>query len=117
MERILKGYREGTDYGIHMDEDGMILAGEGLWQVTWMDVRVGEDPSDTAPWKAGGDQCILVQCTLYYGAVCRFAGSEVGISGTERTGKAVFCRAVLDGRKTLFKGSCFRYRGGQTDPV
>ena len=42
MERILKGYREGTDYGIHMDEDGLILAGEGLWQVTWMDVRVEE---------------------------------------------------------------------------
>ena len=42
MERILKGYREGTDYGIHMYEDGLILAGEGLWQVTWMDVRVGE---------------------------------------------------------------------------
>ena len=42
MERILKGYREGTDYGIHMGEDGLILAGEGLWQVTWMDVRVGE---------------------------------------------------------------------------
>ena len=42
MERILKGYREGTDYGIHMDEDGLILTGEGLWQVTWMDVRVGE---------------------------------------------------------------------------
>ena len=42
MERILKGYREGTDYGIHMDEDGMIQSGEGLWQVTWMDVRVGD---------------------------------------------------------------------------
>ena len=42
MERILKGYREGTDYGIHMDEDGLILAGEGLLQVTWMDVRVEE---------------------------------------------------------------------------
>ncbi len=42
MERILEGYHEGTDYGIHMDEDGLILAGEGLWQVTWMDVRVGE---------------------------------------------------------------------------
>lgn len=42
MERILAGYYEGTDYGIHMDADGLILAGEGLWQVTWMDVRVGE---------------------------------------------------------------------------
>lgn len=42
MERIIKGYREGTDYGICMDSDGLIQAGEGLWQVTWMDVRVGE---------------------------------------------------------------------------
>ena len=42
MERIIKAYREGTDYGIHMDEDGLIQSGEGLWQVTWMDVRIGD---------------------------------------------------------------------------
>lgn len=42
MERIMKGYREGTAFGIHMDSDGLIAAGEGLSQVTWMDVRVGE---------------------------------------------------------------------------
>lgn len=42
MERILEGYRKGTRFGIHMDEDGLIMAGEGLDQVTWMDVRVGE---------------------------------------------------------------------------
>lgn len=42
MERILQAYQKGTDYGIGMDEDGLIRAGEGLWQVTWMDVRVGE---------------------------------------------------------------------------
>lgn len=42
MERIIKAYREGTDYGIHMDEDGLIQSEEGLWQVTWMDVRVGD---------------------------------------------------------------------------
>lgn len=42
MERILEGYRKGTRFGIHMDQDGLIMAGEGLDQVTWMDVRVGE---------------------------------------------------------------------------
>ena len=42
MERILDGYRKGTRFGIHMDQDGLIMAGEGLDQVTWMDVRVGE---------------------------------------------------------------------------
>ena len=42
MERIMDGYQSGTKFGIHMDTDGLICAGEGLAQVTWMDVRVGE---------------------------------------------------------------------------
>lgn len=42
MENIIKYYREGTDFAIHMDSDGLIMAGEGFDQVTWMDVRVGE---------------------------------------------------------------------------
>ena len=40
MERIVDWYRRGTDYGIHVDEDGLLCAGEGQWQVTWMDVRI-----------------------------------------------------------------------------
>ncbi len=42
MTRIVANYRRGTHHGIHMDEDGLICAGEGFDQVTWMDVRVGE---------------------------------------------------------------------------
>ncbi len=42
MESIIRNYRKGTRHGIHMDEDGLICAGQGLDQVTWMDVRVGE---------------------------------------------------------------------------
>lgn len=42
LERIVAAYRRGTHHGIHMDEDGLICAGEGLDQVTWMDVRVGD---------------------------------------------------------------------------
>lgn len=42
MERIIENYRKGTGFGIHMEEDGLIAAGEKLDQVTWMDVRVGE---------------------------------------------------------------------------
>ena len=42
MVRIIRHYRQGTRHGIHMDADGLICAGEGLDQVTWMDVRVGE---------------------------------------------------------------------------
>ena len=42
MQRIISGYEKGTDFNIHMEEDGLISAGAGLDQVTWMDVRVGE---------------------------------------------------------------------------
>lgn len=42
LTRIIACYRHGTRHGIHMDADGLICAGEGLDQVTWMDVRVGD---------------------------------------------------------------------------
>ena len=42
MEQIICCYKKGTHYGIHMDTDGLLSAGEKLDQVTWMDVRIGE---------------------------------------------------------------------------
>lgn len=42
LKEIIAAYRAGTDFNIGMDEDGLIHAGSGLDQVTWMDVRVGE---------------------------------------------------------------------------
>lgn len=40
MSRIISYYRKGTHHGIGMDTDGLIFAGQGLDQVTWMDVCV-----------------------------------------------------------------------------
>ncbi|MGL5479355.1 MAG: amylo-alpha-1,6-glucosidase, partial [Clostridium sp.] len=40
MKKIIKAYKEGTDFSIKMEEDSLISAGSGLDQVTWMDVRV-----------------------------------------------------------------------------
>ncbi len=40
MQDIIRWYVRGTDYGIYMDQDGLIMAGQGYDQVTWMDVRV-----------------------------------------------------------------------------
>ena len=41
MNEIISFYKNGTDYNIHMDEDGLIIAGEEFYQLTWMDVRIG----------------------------------------------------------------------------
>ena len=40
LERIIAAYRKGTHHAIYMDTDGLIHAGDGLDQVTWMDVCV-----------------------------------------------------------------------------
>lgn len=40
MERIVSAYQKGTHHSIGMDGDGLIFAGGGLDQVTWMDVCV-----------------------------------------------------------------------------
>ena len=40
MERIIAAYQRGTHHSIRMDTDGLITAGSGLDQVTWMDVCV-----------------------------------------------------------------------------
>ncbi len=42
LERIVRAYETGTRFAIAMDADGLIRAGEGLDQVTWMDVRIGD---------------------------------------------------------------------------
>lgn len=42
LKEILSAYTNGTDFCIYMDSDGLIHAGSGLDQITWMDVRVGE---------------------------------------------------------------------------
>lgn len=42
MKEIVEYYSQGTDFHIGMDKDGLIHAGEGFDQVTWMDVRIGD---------------------------------------------------------------------------
>jgi predicted glycogen debranching enzyme len=39
MQAILEGYSLGTRYGIRMDDDGLLAAGEAGQQLTWMDAR------------------------------------------------------------------------------
>ena len=42
IKQILDGYREGTRFGIRMDDDGMITGGTDGVQLTWMDVKIGD---------------------------------------------------------------------------
>ena len=42
LKEIYAAYSTNTDFSIGMDKDGLVFAGGGLDQVTWMDVRVGD---------------------------------------------------------------------------
>ncbi len=42
LKEIIDAYKSGTLFSIYMDTDGLIHAGSGLDQVTWMDVRVDD---------------------------------------------------------------------------
>lgn len=42
LKEIISAYEKGTDFSINMEDDGLIHAGSGLDQITWMDVRVGD---------------------------------------------------------------------------
>jgi predicted glycogen debranching enzyme len=42
VEAILLGYCSGTRFGIRLDKDGLLAAGEPGVQLTWMDAKVGD---------------------------------------------------------------------------
>lgn len=44
VREILANYERGTRYGIHLDGDGLISAGEPGTQLTWMDAAVNGEP-------------------------------------------------------------------------
>ena len=43
LNQIIDCYRAGTRFGIRMDSDGLIRAGEPGVQLTWMDAKIGND--------------------------------------------------------------------------
>ena len=42
VTKILEGYSQGTRFGIRVDADGLLAAGEPGVQLTWMDAKVGD---------------------------------------------------------------------------
>lgn len=42
IHEIINAYKLGTDFGIHMKDNGLIYGGSGLEQLTWMDVCIND---------------------------------------------------------------------------
>ena len=64
LTEILTHYMEGTRFGIRMDSDGLIQAGDPGIQLTWMDAKVGD-------WVVTPRHGKAVEINaLWYNAVC-----------------------------------------------
>lgn len=96
---IIEAYKAGTDFHIGMDADGLILAGAGLEQLTWMDVRVG----DFLPTPRHGKP---VEVNAYWYSALRameqFA-KEFAASGTEQEASAA-CNAEYEHLAAVYAG-------------
>ena len=64
LKDILNNYREGTDYNIHMQKDGLIYAKQEGVALTWMD-----DYKDGVPVTQRGGMPVEISA-LWYNAVC-----------------------------------------------
>jgi predicted glycogen debranching enzyme len=90
---ILAWHERGTRYGIHLDADGLLLAGEPGVQLTWMDAKVGDwvvTPRHGKP--------VEIQA-LWYNAlrVMQELGQRFG-----DTANAAHCEELADGARSRF---------------
>ena len=89
MERIVHFYQTGTDHAISMDTDGLIRAGDGLDQVTWMDVRV----NDILPTPRHGKP---VEINAYWFNALKIMESFCAITGCDATPYAALADRVKE---------------------
>ena len=89
MERIVHFYKTGTDHAISMDTDGLIRAGDGLDQVTWMDVRV----NDILPTPRHGKP---VEINAYWYNALKIMETFCGITGSDASAYAALAEQVKE---------------------
>jgi len=73
LESIIEGYKEGTENGIHMDDDYLISHNPGL---TWMDVKLGDYYPTPRSKKAVEIQALWYNALKIMSNLSKFAGKE-----------------------------------------
>lgn len=44
LEEIARRYEQGTDFGVHVDDSGLLVGGSAEHNITWMDARTSQGP-------------------------------------------------------------------------
>ena len=104
IEDIIYWYRKGTDFGIFMDDDGLICAGKDLDQVTWMDVRV----NDILPTPRHGKP---VEINAYWYSALKIAAEFANVLGSDPKDYEELSNKVRESFNAKFwneEGSCLK---------
>lgn len=108
LESVIVGYRDGTRYGIHMDDDGAIVASAPGVQLTWMDAKIGDwvvtprmgKPVEIAALWYNALERMTALAALVGEPSAEYAGLAKRVRvGFERfwNGAAGYCYDVIDG--------------------
>lgn len=76
MKLILEGYREGTEFNIKMQDNGLIYAGEQGYALTWMDAVVAGKPVTPRIGMPVEINALWYNAIMYALEVANFAGDK-----------------------------------------
>jgi predicted glycogen debranching enzyme len=89
LQSIIHSYKNGTDYGIHMDQDFLISHGSGL---TWMDVKVGDYYPTPRSKKAVEIQALWYNALMIMSTLAKASGKDDNYSDLARSVEENFKR-------------------------
>lgn len=95
---IIEWHVRGTRYGIRVDEDGLLYAGEAGSQLTWMDAKIGDWVVTSRTGKP-----VEIQA-LWYNALCIMASlaKELGDTDNKKLYKAMSAKAKASFREQFW---------------
>jgi predicted glycogen debranching enzyme len=91
---IIAAYRNGTDFNIRMDDDGLIVAGDATTQLTWMDAK-----RDGVVFTPRHGKAVEINA-LWFNALCCMA--EMADDSNEREDLNVLSREAAESFRAKF---------------
>jgi len=89
LEEIIRWHIRGTNFNIHVDEDGLLYAGEPGIQLTWMDAKVGDKVITPRQGKAVEINALWYNALMIYAELLSKFNSSSAANEIERRAEGV----------------------------
>lgn len=89
LQAVMQAHLEGTRYGIHATEDGLLTGGEDGWQLTWMDAKAGDWVVTPRVGKCVEINALWYNAWRIYAYFLRIAGDRQGSLEAKQRSQAI----------------------------